>query len=586
MSAAPLHNNRVVERLGLMALLAGTALLFTWHLDRSGFANEYYSAAAQAGSSSWKAMLFGSLDAGNGITVDKPPLGLWPIALSVKTFGLSSWSILLPQAAMGVATVAILYHVVRRVTGSAAAGLVAGLVLAVTPVATLMFRYNNPDALLTLLIVAVAATTLRALSGPHSAAWMTATGALIGAAFLTKLGQAFLVVPALAITYLIYAQAPMVKRIGHLLLCATTALVTGGWWILLVAIWPAGSRPWIGSTANNSAWQVALGYNGIGRLTGNETSATGLSSGWHANNLQRMFGPEVGAEVMWLVPAAALLGMGGFWVARHTSRRDTIRAAIVMWLIWLMTVLVILSAMAGIFHSYYTIMLVPSVAGLVAIGGHTLWHSRDRAWVTPLLVVTSIGTTLLAFRLAAVQPWRPAWLFPVIAVIGAWAVLSLLQPSGTRRVAQWVIVTSVVAALVAPTTYSMATTQVAHSGPSPMAGHRPDRPNKTVPSEVVALVGHDASQYRWAAAIPKAQGAAAYELQSGVPVLAMGGYRGSDPFPTIAELASLVAHHQIHYVLDVHHSGHTKDVMTWVRHHFVSTTLSGVAVYDMTRATT
>ena len=176
--------------MGFGALLIGTALLNLWGLGNSGWANSFYSAAVQAGSQSWTAFFFGASDAAGSITVDKPPLALWPMALSVRLFGLSSWSILVPQALMGVAAVALLVATVRRSTGSPVAGLLAGLGLAVTPVAVLMFRFNNPDALLTLLLVAAAYATLRAVEASEPTAsggplrWLVAAGALVGLAFL------------------------------------------------------------------------------------------------------------------------------------------------------------------------------------------------------------------------------------------------------------------------------------------------------------------------------------------------------------------------------------------------------------------
>src|SRR5262245_2424960 len=172
------------ERPALAALLVGTGVLYLWGLSESGWANSFYSAAAQAGSQSWKAFFFGSSDASNSITVDKPPLSLWPMALSVRIFGLSSWSILAPQALMGVATVGVLYVAVRRVS-TAGAGLVAGAVLALTPVAALMFRFNNPDAALVLLMTLGAYAVVRAIES-GAMRWIIATGAFIGLGFLAR----------------------------------------------------------------------------------------------------------------------------------------------------------------------------------------------------------------------------------------------------------------------------------------------------------------------------------------------------------------------------------------------------------------
>ena len=190
-------------RPAVLALLAATAVLYLWGLGSSGWANNYYAAAAQAGTQDWKALLFGSLDAGNAITVDKPPAALWVMGLSGRLFGFNAFTMLLPQALMGVAAVALLYATVRRTSGPAA-GLIAGAVLALTPVAALMFRFNNPDALLVLLLVAAAYCMVRAIE-TASTRWMALAGCAIGFAFLTKMLQAFLIVPGLALAFLVAA---------------------------------------------------------------------------------------------------------------------------------------------------------------------------------------------------------------------------------------------------------------------------------------------------------------------------------------------------------------------------------------------
>jgi 4-amino-4-deoxy-L-arabinose transferase-like glycosyltransferase len=226
---------------GLVALLTGTAALYLWGLSASGYANSFYSAAVQAGSQSWKAFFFGSLDAGNAITVDKPPASLWLMALSVRIFGLNSWSILVPQALLGVATVGVLYASVRRTSGHAA-GLVAGAILALTPAAALMFRFNNPDALLVFLLTAAGYLTLRAAE-KASGRLLVGAGVLIGFAFLTKMLQAFLVLPAFALVYLIAAPTTVRKRLLHLLAAFGAVIVSLGWWVAIVELVPASWRP-------------------------------------------------------------------------------------------------------------------------------------------------------------------------------------------------------------------------------------------------------------------------------------------------------------------------------------------------------
>ncbi|HYA68624.1 MAG TPA: glycosyltransferase family 39 protein, partial [Acidimicrobiales bacterium] len=188
-------------RPSLILLLAATALAYLWALGDSGWANSFYSAAVQAGTRSWKAFFFGSSDAANFITVDKPPAALWVMELTARAFGLNSWSILVPQALEGVATVGLVFLTVRR-WFKPAAGLIAGMVVALTPVAALMFRYNNPDALLVLLLTGAVYATVRALER-GTTRWLVLAGALVGTGFITKMMQAFVIVPALGLVYLL-----------------------------------------------------------------------------------------------------------------------------------------------------------------------------------------------------------------------------------------------------------------------------------------------------------------------------------------------------------------------------------------------
>src|SRR2546421_5618345 len=260
-------------RVSLLVLLAGTAVLYLWGLGASGWANSYYSAAVQAGATSWKAFFFGSSDAANFITVDKAPASLWPMELSARLFGVNAWSILVPQALEGVAAVGILYAAVRRWFG-AGAGLVAGAVLAVTPVAALMFRFNNPDALLVLLLTGAAYAMVRAL-GEGRTRWLLLAGCLIGTGFLAKMLQTVLVVPGFALAYLIAGPVTFRRRIVQLLVGAGAMVVSGMWWVVAVMAVPASARPFIGGSQNNSLWNLMFGYNGLGRLTGNEAGSVG-----------------------------------------------------------------------------------------------------------------------------------------------------------------------------------------------------------------------------------------------------------------------------------------------------------------------
>ncbi len=352
------------ERPALALLLIVTAVLYLWRLGSLGWANEFYAAAAQAGTQSWKALLFGSLDAGNAITVDKPPAAMWVMALSGRLFGFNSWSMLVPQALMGVAAVALLYAAVRR-TGGPGAGLLAGTVLALTPVAALMFRFNNPDALLVLLLVAAAYCVVRGLSSTHSTRWIALAGTAIGFAFLAKLLQAFLVLPALGLVVLVAMPGSIWKRLRDLTVGVVAMVVSAGWYVLLVQLWPAGSRPYIGGSTDNSLLELALGYNGLGRVLGgdgNPTRGSGGGSGGPGGGgpggsmfggepgIGRMFSDSMGTEISWLLPAALLGLIAGLWFTSRAPRTSPSRAGLLLWGGWTVVTMVVFSFMKGIMH--------------------------------------------------------------------------------------------------------------------------------------------------------------------------------------------------------------------------------------------
>ncbi|MFD0822914.1 glycosyltransferase family 39 protein, partial [Micromonospora zhanjiangensis] len=419
--AAPPPGPRWV-RPALVGLLVATGLLYLWGLSASGWANSFYSAAVQAGSVSWKALFFGSSDAGNSITVDKTPAALWVMALSVRVFGLNSWAILVPQALAGVASVGVLFATVRRWYGPAA-GLLAGTVLAVTPVATLMFRFNNPDALLVLLLVAGAYATVRAVETAGTR-WLALAGALVGLGYLTKMLQAFLVIPVFAVTYLLAAPTGLWRRIRQLLVAGVALLVAAGWWVAIVELMPASARPYIGGSQNNSILGLTFGYNGFGRLTGTEEGRVGGGGGVRfgpasgQTGLLRLFDAELGGQVTWLLPAALILLVVGLALAGRAARTDRVRAGLVLWGGWLLVTGLTFSYMQGIFHAYYSIALAPAIGALIGIGTVLLWRRRRHLWATAVLGVVLAVTVWWAYVLLGRSPdWYP-WLRTAVLVAG------------------------------------------------------------------------------------------------------------------------------------------------------------------------
>jgi 4-amino-4-deoxy-L-arabinose transferase-like glycosyltransferase len=455
-------------RPALFALLAATAVLYLVGLGTSGWANTFYSAAVQAGSTSWKAFFYGSSDAANSITVDKPPASLWVMDIFARLFGVNAWSILVPQALEGVASVGLLYATVRR-WFSPGAALLSGLVLAITPVAVLMFRFNNPDALLVLLLVGAVYATVRALERA-STGWLLLAGALLGFGFLTKMLQAFLILPALAIVYLILAPTGLGRRIWQLLLAGVSLVVAGGWWVAVVALVPAADRPYIGGSQTNSVLELAFGYNGFGRLTGNETGGLGNTNqdvGWG-----RLFASDMGGQISWLLPAALLLLVAGLWFSRRGPRTDRTRAALLLWGGWLVITGVVFSLSDGIIHPYYTVALAPAIAALVGVGAGLLWEQRATSYLATVVlaatvVLTSVWATVLLVR---TSDWQP-WLRIAIPVVGlATAALLLLGKQLPAFAMRSAMVLALLAGLAGPAAYAVDTAATAHNGAIPSAG--------------------------------------------------------------------------------------------------------------------
>ncbi|GAA4168810.1 glycosyltransferase family 39 protein [Gryllotalpicola koreensis] len=466
------------EWAAFVGLLLVTGVLYVWNLAASGWANSFYSAAVQAGTKNWVAFFYGSSDAANSITVDKPPASLWLMELSARIFGLSSWSILLPEALMGVATVAIVYVAVRHRFG-AVAGLVAGGALAVTPVAALMFRFNNPDALLLLLLTTAVVFTLRAIERER-VRWLVLAGVAVGFGFLTKQLQAFLILPVLAGAYLAFARTGVLKRLVHLLLALGAVIVSAGWWVAIVELVPASARPYIGGSQSNSFLELTFGYNGFGRLTGNETgsvtggtgTATGGGAGsWGSTGLFRLFENEIGGQISWLIPAALALMVAALVLIGRAPRTDARRVTIATFGGWLLVTLLAFSFMGGIFHAYYTVALAAPVAGLLAASGAVVWGARERLWVRIVLAVASAGTAAWAWvLLSRASDWLP-WLKVVVLVLGLAAAAAVVAlPWLSKRVAPAVLVLLIVAGLVSPTAYTLETVSTAHTGSIVTAG--------------------------------------------------------------------------------------------------------------------
>ena len=454
----------------LIALLSVTAGAYLWDLSLSGYANSFYAAAVQAGTKSWKAFFFGSIDSSNFITVDKSPGSLWVMELSGRLFGFNTWSMLVPQVLEGVAAVGLVFAAVRRWFGPAA-GLVAGVALATTPVAALMFRFNNPDTLMVLLSVAAAYTLVRALEKAGTG-WIVATGALIGFAFLAKMLQAFTVLPAFAGVYLLAAPTGLWRRVRQLAGMGAAVVVSAGWWVAAVALWPVASRPMIDGSPDNSILNLIFGYNGLSRLSGGSGGNGAGFSG--ATGVFRLFDDLMGGQASWLLPAALVTLVAGLVWRGRAPRTDRARAALLLWGGWLLVTGAVFSFSKGVIHTYYTVALVPAIAALVGMGAGMLWQNRRRMAARVVGAVAIVVSAVWAFSLLQRTPAYVPWLHPLVLVFGVLAAAALVAapavPALTGRMTVGALGLGLVVGLSGPVAYSATTVTTAHTGSIPSAG--------------------------------------------------------------------------------------------------------------------
>jgi 4-amino-4-deoxy-L-arabinose transferase-like glycosyltransferase len=475
-------------RPALLGLLAATALLYLWDLSRNGYANDFYAAAVQAGTRSWKAFFFGSFDSSSFITVDKTPASLWVDELSGRLFGFSSWSLLAPQAVEGALSVLLLFAAVRRWFGPEA-GLIAGAVLALTPAAALIFRFNNPDALLVLLMTAAAYAVERAIERDRTR-WLVLAGLLLGFAFLSKMMQAFLVLPGFGLAYLWAGPARLRRRLWQLLAGLGGVIVGAGWWIAIAEMTPAADRPYFGGSTNNNILELALGYNGLGRLDGSETGSIGAGGGGGggsafggATGLFRLFQSEFGGQVSWLIPAALLSLAALAWVSRRAPRTSRVRAFALLWGGWLLVTGLVFSYMQGIIHPYYMVALAPAIGALVGVGAIALLRSDTPVAGRAVAAAGILGTGVWAYVLLDRTPtWLPwlRWVVVVAGLLGAAAVFAVpaltrgaAGRDGARRASMFAcapLALALVAGLGGPLAYSLDTANTTYTGSIPSAG--------------------------------------------------------------------------------------------------------------------
>src|SRR5438128_1471570 len=466
------------HRVALGGILLISVVMNFYELGKNGFGS-YYPAAIRSMLDSWHNFFFVSYDPGGFVSIDKPPVGFWLEAASAKIFGFNSVSILLPQALAGVLSVWLLYYLVRRHFG-VVAGLLAALALALNPISILTNRNVTIDSTLTLVLLLGAWTVLKAAETGRLR-WLLLTAFIVGIGFNIKTLEAYLVVPAYGLLYLLAAPHSLRKRIGHLALAGVLLLAVSLSWVVAVDLTPASQRPYVGSTQDNSELSLALGYNGIQRLLGsfrggssanrfpngpppsgntgrNGTSSTpgtppnfGNGGSTNARAIRagqqppsggsggagglfdigtpgplRLFTQPLGGQIVWLLPLA-LLGMIALaWQRRPRLQSDRQQQSLVFWGMWLLTMGIFFSV-AGFFHQYYMTEMAPAIAALFGIGLVTMWQDYRRpgwrGWLLPLALIATVAEQI--YILSSYPTWGQ-WMIPLMVVLCVLAVGVLL----------------------------------------------------------------------------------------------------------------------------------------------------------------
>jgi 4-amino-4-deoxy-L-arabinose transferase-like glycosyltransferase len=574
-------------------LIAGLAgVLYGWGIGH-GQVQPYYAAAVRSMAMSWKAFLYGGLDPSAAITLDKIPGSFWVQALSVRLFGAHVWAIDLPQVLEGVVAVLILHRTVREWAGQAAAAL-AALALALTPIVVVLDRDDLPDTLLILLLVLAARDVLGSIRVSENAHGglprLLRVGLWVGLAFQVKMMQAWLILPALLLPYLVAAAPSLGRRIRNAVAAGLVALGVSLAWLTAVALIPAADRPWIDGSADNSPFTMAFVYNGFGRfgnVGGTQAAMISAAAPVSSGGWKTLVSATYAGQISWLLPLALIVFAAWLHEHRGLPRTDQVRAGYLLWGGWLLTVAVIFSA-SGSLHGYYLAVLAPPISALFGGGLIHRWQSYSRRagnwWVLPAVIAVSAAWAVyLGANYTRFLPFLPY----LAGVLGLGAALVLLLRRPTVRTARAIdpgmaatplrsrmtltvaAAAAVAALLVSPAGWALSVLSPAYASTSgaPMAGpagtlyiptvlkHRPLPAQYTlsIPAgrerKLLAYLKEHEGAEKYLAAMQAASTAEPFLRAGSGDYLVLGGFSGLAPNVTAAQFATLVSQDQVRYAV-------------------------------------
>jgi 4-amino-4-deoxy-L-arabinose transferase-like glycosyltransferase len=620
----------------LLPLVALASISNFWSLTSGGWGNSYYSAAVRSMRTNWKSFLFNSFDSANYVTVDKPPLSLWVQVASTKVLGWNQFALLAPQAFVGVLAVVLLYLGVQRSWGRTA-GFVAGAALSITPISVAVNHSNNTDAVLVFLMVATAVAGAEAVRRGQLR-WLMLAGGLGGLAILAKMAAAVPVLPGVFLAYLLCTPHALRKRVVH---SCIGVLITGGVglsWFAAMEMVPKSSRPYIGSTQKNSAFELAFERNGVDQIGGtiaglptgagpgggpagrgpagggafppnqvppdqaspppggsapgslgggaagplggpglggaNSAFAVGFAGG--EPGVGRLFNSDLGTQSGWLIPLAISGALGALLIVGF--RRSEKVGTLMIFSSWAVGAGVAFSITKGIVHPYYLAQIGPPIAALVGIGVGAFAHTgtRQRRYDRFLLPFGLAATALAQWIILRRVSWR-SWQAPVsVGLLGIGVAIALvlvaqsfrgptsdLNPNGAAkrmRIQRAGLVAIVAAAFLAPASWLQGSLAIGTGGPLPYATPYPTLlgsgltglVGQTPASETTALVQYlraNRSTEKWILGVASTREAEQIVITSGEPVMAVGGFTGTDPISTEKQLRAHISSGRIRFLL-------------------------------------
>ncbi|WP_159631396.1 glycosyltransferase family 39 protein [Arthrobacter sp. 8AJ] len=563
-----------------------------------------------------KAYLFGSSDWGNSITVDKPPLSLWVMGLSVRLFGLNSVAMLLPQVMMAVLTTLLIYAILRRAVSSWSR-LFGSIVFFTTPIITLMSRYNNPDPLMLLLMVTAVWFAIRAVEEGRGR-FFVATGALLGMAFMTKQLQGLISLPALGLAFLLFSPQKWRKRITATMLAIVAMVVTGGLWMVAVDLIPSDLRPYVGGSHNNSVLELTFAYNGVDRLAGSGEITEAMQAPQQYRTaasdagLFRLLNANYNQEASWLLFAAvlAVLFLAAAW--KTMPRSGSLRFLTFASCMWLLTAFLLLSFMGNQIHTYYTAALGPPLALVLGLTLEAIIRQRHRLSVRLAGATIALVALLSSWLIMSGTSLWPEWLPTADLLIGICALAALVIKAPSPSIHAGAVAVLAAALLTGPAITSIHNVTVGFTGSNPVSGGLSRNPaaishllqslqNNELPwghdiafgrdpdTELISAVTN-ARGCTWAAATYASQTAAKLQLQSGRPVMPVGGFEGRDPSPSLEEFKRKVADGKICYfiqqdaVIGVQEpDSRAVEISGWVQSNFEAQLLGRTKVFHLVK---